>query len=285
MTTEVKPVIDIQRYSSFTQLVRVITLVFRVVPRSHLFSSTPLSVNELSKAKIWLFKQAQNQTFSETVEKLKKGKPLPLSNPLQSLSPFLDADGLLTVGGRLSQSHKAYHSRHSVILHGKHHLTSPIIQSEHKRLCHAGPKLTPGSLQDLYHIVSARRVVRNLNASALCVSVHPEDYYSTYGPAPSGTCTSNLFQWKGLSWLCRTFNSQSWINPNANIPQGLRSRLRLSSNWILSHWASLRPHCWSFSWCPPAFCLSKRKTIRNLEWQCNLFSPCRQRFERAVTLP
>ena len=117
MTTEVKPVIDIQRYSSFTQLVTVITWVFRVVTCSKLFSSTPLSVNELSKAKVWLFKQAQTQTFSDAVEKLKKGKPLPLSNPLQPLNPFLDADGLLRVGGRLSQSHKAYHSRHPVILH------------------------------------------------------------------------------------------------------------------------------------------------------------------------
>ena len=94
VTTEVKPVIDIQRYSSFTQLVRIITWVFRVLTCSRLFSSTPLSVNELSKAKVWLFKQAQGQTFSETVEKLKKGKPLPLSNPLQFLNPFLDTDGL-----------------------------------------------------------------------------------------------------------------------------------------------------------------------------------------------
>ena len=99
VTTEVKPVIDIQRYLSFTQLVRVITWVFRVVTRSHLFSSMPLSVNGLSKAKVWLFKQAQGQTFSDTLEKLKKGKPLPLSNPLQPLNPFLDADGLLRVGG------------------------------------------------------------------------------------------------------------------------------------------------------------------------------------------
>ena len=127
VTTEVKPVIDIQRYLSFIQLVTVITWVFCVVTHSHLFSSTPLSVNELFQAKVWLFKQAQGQTFSDTVEKVKKGNLLPLSNPLQPLHSFLDEDGLLRVGGRLSQSHKAYHSHHPVILHGKHHLTSLII--------------------------------------------------------------------------------------------------------------------------------------------------------------
>ena len=76
------------------------------------------------------------------------------------MSLFLDADGLLRVGRRLSQSRKAYHSSHPVILHGKQHLTSLITQSEHKRLCHTGPKITLGSLQDLYHIFGAHRAVR-----------------------------------------------------------------------------------------------------------------------------
>lgn len=49
---------------------------------------------------------------------------------------------------------------HPIILLGKHHLTSLIIQNEHKRLSHAGPNLTMGSLQDLYNIVGARRSVR-----------------------------------------------------------------------------------------------------------------------------
>ena len=127
-------------------LVRVTAWVFRVVSRSHLFSSRPLLVSELSKAKTWLSKQAQVQMFPDTVETLQKGKPLPLSNSLRPLNPFLDADGLLRVGGRLSKSQKDYQSRHPIILHGKHHLTSLFIRSEHERLCHAGPKLTLGSL-------------------------------------------------------------------------------------------------------------------------------------------
>ena len=96
--------------------------------------------------------------FPDTVETLQKGKPLPLSNSLCPLNPFL-ADGLLRVGGRLSQSQKDYQSRQPIILHGKHHLASLIIRSEHERLCHAGPKLTLGSLQDLYLIIGARRSV------------------------------------------------------------------------------------------------------------------------------
>ena len=141
-----EPVIDITRYSSSIQLVRVTAWVFRVVTRSNLFSSTPLAVSELSKAKTWLIKQAQAQMFPNTVKLLRKKNPLPLSDPLQSLNAFLDKDGLLRVGGRLSQSMKNYESQHPLILHGKHYLSTLIVQSEYKRLCHAGPKLTLGSL-------------------------------------------------------------------------------------------------------------------------------------------
>lgn len=128
-----KPVIDIERYSDHMHFLRVTTWVFRVVTRSHLFNSTSLLVTELSKAKNWLFKQAQPKMFPEALYALQKGKPwpLPLSNSLQPLNPFLDADGLLR---RLSQRAKNYHSRHPLILHGKYHLTSLIVEIEHKQM-------------------------------------------------------------------------------------------------------------------------------------------------------
>lgn len=184
--TEDKPVIDIQRYSNYMYLVRVTAWIFRVVTRSHLFSSTPLSVSELSKAKTWIFKQVQAKMFPDAVETLKQGKPLPLSNSLRPINPFLDADGLLRVGGRLSQSHKAYQSHHPLILHGKHHLTSLIIQSEHRRLCHAGHKLTLGSLQDLNHIVGARRAVRKWTRQCVvCQRASPKITTQLMGQLPA----------------------------------------------------------------------------------------------------
>ncbi|CAB4040879.1 Pro-Pol poly, partial [Paramuricea clavata] len=185
-TASTEPVIDITRYSSYIQLVRVTAWVFRVVTRSNLFSSTPLAVSELSKAKTWLIKQAQAQMFPNTVKLLKKKNPLPLSDPVQSLNAFLDKDGLLRVGGRLSQSMKDYESQHPLVLHGKHYLSTLIIQSEHKRLCHAGPKLTLGSLQDTYHIISARRVVRKLiRECVVCKRASPKITTQLMGQLPS----------------------------------------------------------------------------------------------------
>ena len=68
------------QYSSYTHLVRITTRVFCVVTRSYLFSSTPLSVDELSKEKFWLCKQDQAQMFPDTVETLKRKRALPLDS-------------------------------------------------------------------------------------------------------------------------------------------------------------------------------------------------------------
>lgn len=180
-----KPLIDIDRYSSYMYLLRVTVWVFHVVTHYHLFSST-LSVAELSKVKIWLFKQEQAKMFPDAVETLQKKKPLPLSHSLQPLNPFLDADGLLRVGGHLSQSQKDYHSCHPLILHGKHHHTSLIIQSEHKRLCHTGPKLTLGAFQDLYHIVGARRAVHKYTHQCVtCQRASPKITTQLMGQVPA----------------------------------------------------------------------------------------------------
>jgi hypothetical protein len=123
--------------------------------------------------------------FPNTVKLLRKKNPLPLSDPLQSLNAFLDKDGLLRVGGRLSQSMKDYESQHPLIFHGKHYLSTLIVQSEHKRLCHAGQKLTLGFLQDTYHIISARRVVRKLiRECVVCKRASPKITTQLMGQLP-----------------------------------------------------------------------------------------------------
>ena len=146
VNTPSETVIDINRYSSFVRLIRVIAFVRRVVTKTHLFTSTPLTVDELHKAEIWCLKNVQSELFSGIISLLRNGKQLPNKHYLKPLNPFLDSDGLLRVGGRLSQSPMDFNSRHLLIVPGKHRLTTLIVEHEHKRLCHAGPKLLLGSL-------------------------------------------------------------------------------------------------------------------------------------------
>ena len=76
------PIIDINRYSSFIRLIRVTAFVRRVVTNTYLFTSTPLTVDELHKAEIWWFKNAQSEMFSEVIALLKTTEQETLSKPI-----------------------------------------------------------------------------------------------------------------------------------------------------------------------------------------------------------
>ena len=123
--------------------------------------------------------------FSEVIALLKKGKQLSKKHYLKPLNPFLDYDGLLRVGGRLSKSQMDFDSRHPLNLHGKHRLTHLLTEREHKRLCHAGPKLLLGTLQQRYHIISARRIVRKCaRECVICRRTSPKVSTKLMGQLP-----------------------------------------------------------------------------------------------------
>ncbi|XP_072375734.1 uncharacterized protein [Diabrotica undecimpunctata] len=66
-----------------------------------------------------------------------------LKSPLSTLSPFVDGDGLLRVGGRLHNSNILYTQKHPIILPKASHVTDLIIRHEHLKLLHAGPSYSP----------------------------------------------------------------------------------------------------------------------------------------------
>jgi len=67
---------------------------------------------------------------------LLESKSLPKGNCLYRLDPFVDQDGLLRVGGRLSLS--PYEVKHPVILPRKGHIVELIVRHYHTSLAHQG---------------------------------------------------------------------------------------------------------------------------------------------------
>ena len=83
------------------------------------------------------------------------------------LHPFVDQLGLLRVGGRQKHSMSTYESKRPLILHGKHPISHLIIRTEHLRLLHAGPTLLGSSLNQRYHIVGGRSVIRSITRACV----------------------------------------------------------------------------------------------------------------------
>lgn len=114
--------------STFERLVRVMAWVWRFYSSvknklkllSATFSSAPiLSLRELRHAKVLLLRHSQRIHFAAEFILLEKKQPLPRSNPLSSLVPYIDEEGLVRVGGRLqkaglSVAHTHSHPEHQV---------------------------------------------------------------------------------------------------------------------------------------------------------------------------
>ncbi|GFW39131.1 integrase catalytic domain-containing protein [Trichonephila clavipes] len=78
------------------------------------------------------------------------------------VNPFIDSDGLLRVGGRLSNSDLPYVNKHPAILPGNHNLTVQIIVHFHRKNLHTGAS-------SLLHYV--REKFWPLNGRSLCRKV------------------------------------------------------------------------------------------------------------------
>ena len=168
-TSTPSPPLKIENYSSFTRLKRVTSWVFRFIHncRSCKLNTEPihetyLTTEELHKAEVYWYLNAQLAHFSEEIDAIKSKSDLNRSSAILSLRPFVDSSGLLRVGGRQQHSQMSYSQKHPIILHHKHPLTHLIIRSAHLRLSHAGPTLLTTSLGSHYHILSCRKLVRSI---------------------------------------------------------------------------------------------------------------------------
>ncbi|GFT55935.1 integrase catalytic domain-containing protein [Trichonephila clavipes] len=80
----------------------------------------------------------QEQVFLDEIKSLQSKGVVSPNSKLRNLNPFIDSDGLLRVGGRLSNSDLPYVNKHPAILPGNHNLTVQIIVHFHRKNLHTG---------------------------------------------------------------------------------------------------------------------------------------------------
>jgi hypothetical protein len=86
---------------------------------------------------------------------IKKGK-------LIRLSPFIDKDGILRVGGRLMNASFCADKKFPIVVDSAHALTKLILAREHLRLLHAGPQLLLASIRDKFWPIGGRNLARKI---------------------------------------------------------------------------------------------------------------------------
>ncbi|XP_077282625.1 uncharacterized protein LOC143908736 [Temnothorax americanus] len=107
----------LDRFSSLDKLVRIFSYCLRFVNR--LKSNSPhrtLVVDqvEFHSTLLYLVKVVQSCRFAEDLDRLKRNQNC--SKPLRQLAPFVDARGVLRVGGRLTHSAISHKAKHPALL-------------------------------------------------------------------------------------------------------------------------------------------------------------------------
>ncbi|XP_018407447.1 PREDICTED: uncharacterized protein LOC108783389 [Cyphomyrmex costatus] len=210
----------LSRYSSLTKLYRVTVLYQRAVSRFRgiplTTSSSSLSIIELNNTKLFCIKVIQRLFFLNEITYLSKGLPIPRSSPLIRLTPFLDALGLLRVGGRLQNSLLNEEEKHPWILPRKSTLTSLIIADAHHRALHGGTQVTLSLIRTEYWIIGGRAPVRSWILKCVkCTRFRQQRAQQLMGQLPTKRITpSRPFTHTGIDYA-GPFLIKTWRGKNA----------------------------------------------------------------------
>ncbi|XP_023312160.1 uncharacterized protein LOC108913397 [Anoplophora glabripennis] len=119
----------LNQFSSLRKIQGILAYMLRFITKlkSQNEASGPLSASERHQALLRLVKVVQAESFSHEISAIRNNRKYP--KQFQHLAPFLDDNGILRVGGRLSHSDLSFSAKHPALLPRKHRLTELIIRN------------------------------------------------------------------------------------------------------------------------------------------------------------
>ncbi|XP_051171031.1 uncharacterized protein LOC127287922 [Leptopilina boulardi] len=134
-----------------------------------------LSIKELNQALLVILKLVQRANFQEEFKQLSQNKTIRVNSNLRALNPFLDADGLIRVGGRLKNSLLPYNEKHQIVLPKNNHITNLIIRKQHMLNLHGREQTTLNAVRLKYWPVNGRSIVKSIiNKCVTCFRAKPK---------------------------------------------------------------------------------------------------------------
>ncbi|XP_046562008.1 uncharacterized protein LOC124270981 [Haliotis rubra] len=111
-----------------------------------------------------IIRQAQMDMHASEIQCLQAGKNLPKSSPIRALSPILDENDMLRVGGRLGKCLKMDVSEtNHIILPKGHHVTTLIIRYYHANVKHQGRHFTEGAVRSGgFWVIGGKRMIASI---------------------------------------------------------------------------------------------------------------------------
>ncbi|KAL9989341.1 hypothetical protein ACROYT_G003882 [Oculina patagonica] len=121
-----------------------------------------ISQEELEKSKREVVMLVQKVAFPQEVKDLKAGRQVKVSSNIVKLKPVIMSDGVLRVGGRISNASISPEAMNPMILPKNHHITTILIRYVHERNGHCGVEKVLVLLREQFWVVKGRAAVKEV---------------------------------------------------------------------------------------------------------------------------
>lgn len=143
----------LNKFSSLNKLIRITALCLRFINNAKIKTGRItefLTTQELNNANAHIVKIYQKIHFKEELSQLKTNGIVSGKSQIASLSPFLDEQNIIRVGGRLQNSTLSYNAKHPILLPAKSSFTQLVIAHKHHKQLHAGVQATIAAIRTKY---------------------------------------------------------------------------------------------------------------------------------------
>lgn len=140
----------LHKFSDWSRLVKAIARLKRLakeIKDRKSRSCEASSREERREAQLTILKMVQEATLSQEIQYLKHHKETRPKSKLHRLSPFLDDQGIIRVGGRLTHAALHPHVKHPAVLPRNSHISSLLVKHYHERVHHQGQGMTTNELR------------------------------------------------------------------------------------------------------------------------------------------
>ncbi|KAK3736377.1 hypothetical protein QZH41_006148 [Actinostola sp. cb2023] len=156
VTVKAEAAIDPSEFSSWRRLLRVTAHIRRLAQKikakreGRQGLDGPLTPQELVEAELFWIKEAQKSLHTRQ----ERGE-------FQSLSPFVDDNGVLRVGGRIDKAVVSYDTRHPALLPNEHKISLMITRQIHQS-GHTGVATTAAKIRTKYWILKVNKICKTV---------------------------------------------------------------------------------------------------------------------------
>lgn len=168
---------------SFRRLQRIIAYMMRLRhPRKN---CNTLTHEELERAKLIIIRKIQRADFPEELKDLAKHGTVDNKSNLKSMTPLLDKDGIIRVGGRIEKSALSFDEKHPILLPYNDKLVKSLLRELHEDNLHCGPQALLAKSRQNYWIIKGKTMARNITQNCVrCTRAKPRMFQQLMGNLP-----------------------------------------------------------------------------------------------------